>query len=78
MAICGKPKEVSNWLMTETMRLLKEHEQDPEDIQFSPENLAELINTGRAERINRTVAKTVFERFMQMMWIRNSTWKKRA
>ena len=26
VAICGKPKEVSNWLMTEAMRLLKEQE----------------------------------------------------
>ena len=24
-AICRKPKKVSNWLMVETMRLLKEH-----------------------------------------------------
>ena len=27
IAICGKPKEVSNWLMVETMRLLKEKNQ---------------------------------------------------
>ena len=25
-AICKKPKKVSNWLMVETMRLMKEHE----------------------------------------------------
>ena len=44
VAICGKPKEVSNWLMTEVMRLLKEQEQEPEDMKFSPENLAKLIS----------------------------------
>lgn len=44
VAICGKPKEVSNWLMTEAMRLLKEQEQEPEDMKFSPENLAKLIS----------------------------------
>ncbi len=60
-ALCGKPKEVSNWLMVETMRLLKEHEQTPEDLSFSPENLARLIALVDEGAINRTVAKTVFE-----------------
>ena len=59
--LCSKPKEVSNWLMVETMRLLKEHEQDPEEIHFSPKHLAELIKLVDAGTINRTVAKTVFE-----------------
>lgn len=61
VSICGKPKEVSNWLMVETMRLLKEHEQDVEEIRFSPENLAKLIGLVEKNVINRTVAKTVFE-----------------
>lgn len=60
-AICGKPKEVSNWLMVETMRLLKEYGQEPEMIRFSPENLAKLIGLVEKQVINRTVAKTVFE-----------------
>ena len=42
-AICNKPKKVSNWLMVEAMRLLKEHEMDPDDMGFSPANLAKLI-----------------------------------
>ncbi len=61
IAICKKPKEVSNWLMVEAMRLLKEHEQDPEDMVFSPKNLAKLIGLVDKGTINRTVAKTVFE-----------------
>ncbi|MDO5520193.1 MAG: Asp-tRNA(Asn)/Glu-tRNA(Gln) amidotransferase subunit GatB [bacterium] len=61
VAIIKKPKEVSNWLMVETMRLLKEHEMDAEDIKFSPENLAKLIGLMDADAINRTVAKKVFE-----------------
>lgn len=60
-ALCRKPKEVSNWLMVETMRLLKEHEQEPEEIIFSPKNLAKLIGLVDNNTINRTVAKTVFE-----------------
>ena len=42
--LCGKPKKVSNWLMVETLRLLKEHGMEPEEIRFSPENLAKLVN----------------------------------
>ena len=61
VAICGKPKEVSNWLMTEAMRLLKEQEQEPEDMKFSPKNLAKLISLVEKKVINRTVAKDVFE-----------------
>ena len=60
-AICKKPKKVSNWLMGETLRLLKEHEQEPEDITFSAENLAKLIELVDGGVINGNVAKDVFE-----------------
>lgn len=60
-ALCGKPKKVSNWLMGETMRLLKEHEMDAEDISFSPANLAKIIAFTEDGTINGTVAKEVFE-----------------
>lgn len=59
--IVGKPKEVSNWLMGETMRLVKEQEMDIEDISFSPRHLAELIQMIDKGEINRKVAKQVFE-----------------
>ncbi|PWJ51521.1 Asp-tRNA(Asn)/Glu-tRNA(Gln) amidotransferase subunit GatB [Faecalicatena contorta] len=61
-AICGKPKKVSNWLMVETLRLLKENSMEPEDIRFSPENLAKLVNLAEAGTINSSVAKEVFEK----------------
>ena len=60
-ALCGKPKEVSNWLMVEAMRLLKDHDQDVEDMVFSPGNLAKLIGLVDRGIVNRTVAKSVFE-----------------
>lgn len=60
-AICGRPKEASNWLMVEGMRLAKEKEMDLDAIAFSPENLASLIGLVERNVINRTVAKTVFE-----------------
>lgn len=60
-AICGKPKKVSNWLMVETMRLLKEEGQEPDALTFSPEHLAGLIELADAGTINSSVAKEVFE-----------------
>ena len=43
------------------MRLLKENNMDPEDIRFSPVNLAKLINLADSGSITNTVAKEVFE-----------------
>jgi aspartyl-tRNA(Asn)/glutamyl-tRNA(Gln) amidotransferase subunit B len=48
--------------MGETMRILKEKELEPEDITFSPENLAKLIELVEAGSINGSVAKEVFEK----------------
>lgn len=59
-AICGKPKKVSNWLMVETMRLMKEHEMEADELTFSPENLAKLIQLTDEGTINSSVAKEVF------------------
>ena len=62
VALGKKPKEVSNWLMVETMRLLKEHDLEPSDLTFAPENLAKLIDLIEKGAINRTTAKEVFEK----------------
>jgi len=61
IALCHKPKEVSNWLIGEAMRLLKEEEKEPDEISFSPINLAKLIELVDTKTVNRTVAKEVFE-----------------
>ncbi len=45
------------------MRLLKEHtDMESEDITFTPENLAKLIELADAGTINSSVAKEVFEK----------------
>ena len=59
--LCNKPKKVSNWLMVETLRLMKENDMEAEDLSFSPENLAKLIELVDAGTINSSVAKEVFE-----------------
>lgn len=58
----ANPKKVSNYLMGETMRLLKEHSMDTDDISFSPENLAKVIRLVDDSVINGSVAKEVFEK----------------
>ena len=59
--ICHNPKKVSNWLMGETMRLLKDREMDADKITFSPKYLAALIEMTEKGEINSSVAKEVFE-----------------
>ena len=44
------------------MRLLKDREMDAEDLRFSPEHLAKIIELTEAGTINNSVAKEVFEK----------------
>lgn len=60
--LCGKPKKVSNWIMGETFRLMKDRGMEPEELSFSPENLAKLIDLADAGTISSSVAKKVFEK----------------
>ena len=64
-AICKNPKKVSNWLMVETLRLLKESGMEPEEIRFSPENLAKLVKLTDSGDINSSVAKQVFVKMFE-------------
>ena len=65
VALGGNPKKVSNWLMVETLRLLKEHGEEPEQLRFSPEHLAKLIALAEEGSVNSTVAKEVFEKMYE-------------
>ena len=66
--LCGKPKLVSNWIMGKTLEMLKEQSMDPEDIKFSPQNLARLIVLVEEKTINSTIAKEVFAKmFLENM-----------
>jgi len=64
-AICGKPKKVSNWLMVETMRLMKEKDIEADQLSFSAENLAKLVDLADAGTINSNVAKDVFAKMFE-------------
>ena len=64
-SICGKSKKAANWLIGETLRLLREKNMDPEDLDFSPEHLAALIDLADSGAVNNQVAKKVFERIFE-------------
>ena len=55
------PKEVSNWIMGDMMRLMKEKEMEASDLNFSPEYLVSMIRMIEKNIINRKVARKVFE-----------------
>ena len=61
LEVCGEPKEVSNWIMGEVLRMASETGTEPEDIKFDPENLGKLILLVKKKTINRNTAKEVFE-----------------
>lgn len=59
--LCQKPKEVSNWMMGDLFRLLKEEGKEASELTLAPQNLAKLIGLIDKGVINRNTAKTVFE-----------------
>ena len=62
VAYGANPKKVSNWLLGETMRILKEKSLDTTDITFAPVNLAKLIELVDKGVVNGNVAKEIFEK----------------
>jgi aspartyl-tRNA(Asn)/glutamyl-tRNA(Gln) amidotransferase subunit B len=54
------PKAVSNWMMTETLRLLSEHEMPLDRTRLTPEGLAGLVRLVDAGTVSATAAKEVF------------------
>ena len=59
--ICGKPKEVCNYVMGELMRLMSETGTLAEELEMDPAKIAEIIELVTSAKINRTAAKEVFE-----------------
>ncbi|MFN4218415.1 MAG: Asp-tRNA(Asn)/Glu-tRNA(Gln) amidotransferase subunit GatB [Candidatus Bipolaricaulia bacterium] len=55
----NNPKDVSNWMMSELLRLLKESQTT--EIPLKPEHFAHVLQMVSAGQINRTVAKDVIE-----------------
>lgn len=56
----GHPKTVSNWVMTEILRVIAEGNCAVTDIKVTPAHLAELVKLIESKAINTSTAKEVF------------------
>ncbi|MFH1534741.1 MAG: Asp-tRNA(Asn)/Glu-tRNA(Gln) amidotransferase subunit GatB [Patescibacteria group bacterium] len=50
-----------SWITTELFKLLKESQQDPEDLKINPENMAELVKMVYSDEINSSAAQQVLK-----------------
>ena len=60
VAACGKPKEVSNWIMGETMAMMKEKGVSAENLELSGQALGAVVAAVSAGRLSRQSAREVF------------------
>jgi len=58
--ICKMPKKAANWIIGETLKCLKEHNMEPEELILSPQHLARLIQIVDKGKVNQNIAKDVF------------------
>ena len=61
--VCNNPKAVSNWIMTDIIRV--QNEEDVEKMPFSPEQLGKLIVLIDKGIISSSIAKKVFEELLE-------------
>jgi len=59
--ICGNPKEASNWIMTDLLKLMKDAQCQPDDLDFPEDALGKIIAMVSEGSINRTVGRKVLE-----------------
>ena len=58
--ICGAPKDASNWVMTDLLKLCNDNHITPEEINFRHESLGEIIKMVNDGKINRKTGREVF------------------
>ena len=57
--ICGSPKDASNWIMTDLLKLCNDAHIAVEDMEFRTESLGEIIKMVSDGKINRKTGKDV-------------------
>lgn len=62
---CNNPKAVSNWIMTDILRILNEKEMEIEDLPFTAKDLANLIKLIDKGTISSSIAKKVFAKMLE-------------
>ena len=65
VALCGKPKEVSNWIMGDLLRLVKNADMDASDVELEHQKLADVIGLLADGKVNRSAAREAFEAAFQ-------------
>ena len=64
-AVCGNPRAVNNWIISDISRILNERECDPDEIKFTPEQLGKLIILIEKGTISSAIAKKVLEELFE-------------
>jgi aspartyl-tRNA(Asn)/glutamyl-tRNA(Gln) amidotransferase subunit B len=58
--ICKNPKDASNWIMTDLLKMLNDSQTLPEDMHFSLDSLGDILKMVDEGRINRNTGRKVF------------------
>lgn len=58
-------KAVSNWILTELLRLLNSSDTVLDSVKVTPSHLAELIEMVESDQLSNTMAKSVFEKIFE-------------
>ncbi|MFA7327074.1 MAG: Asp-tRNA(Asn)/Glu-tRNA(Gln) amidotransferase subunit GatB [Candidatus Kapaibacterium sp.] len=61
----GNNKLVSNWVMTEIMRMIQDRDTQVADLKVKPYHIAEIIDLVSSGAISNTIAKDIFEEVEQ-------------
>lgn len=59
------PKAISNWMMTEVLRELREREQDADEFPLKPEALASIVRMIDEGKISGKIGKEVFQKALE-------------
>ncbi|MCI9038984.1 MAG: Asp-tRNA(Asn)/Glu-tRNA(Gln) amidotransferase subunit GatB [Clostridia bacterium] len=65
LAMCGNPKAVANWLLSDVSRILNEKEIEPEQIPFTANQLAKMIELIEKGTISSAIGKKVLEELFE-------------
>lgn len=62
LAILNMPKQLSNWIMTDVLKVLKDHETENLSDIISTKNLTDIIKAVEDKKLTRPNAKALFEK----------------
>lgn len=63
--VCGNRKAVSNWIISDISRILNEKEMEPNEIPFTAEHLAHLVQLIEKGTISSSIGKKVIEELFE-------------